>query len=181
MVWYQKWQLSQNHRVVVVGRVYWDCCVQPPCWRQGQLKQVAQDCVQLGLKYFLGLKLHSWPGQPLPSQPSFLNLLLSRVTCCSFSTCQPAPPHTFLQGCFVVSWPTVCTGTWGYSFPRCRTVRFTLLFFWTFLLVQFSSQLRSLCMTAHPWDLSPILPALYDLKIWWGCTLSHFPGHLWRS
>jgi len=58
--------VSQNHRMVGVGR---DLCGSPsptPQPKQGHLQQAAQDRVQAGLEYLQRGRLHNLPGQPVP-------------------------------------------------------------------------------------------------------------------
>ena len=59
-------QVSQNPRMVGVGR---DLCGSPSPTllpKQGHLQQVVEDLVQAGLEYLQRRRLHSLPGQPGP-------------------------------------------------------------------------------------------------------------------
>jgi len=58
--------LSQNHRMVGVGRDLCGSSSPTPLLKQGHLQQAAQDLVQAGLEYLQRRRLHSLPGQPVP-------------------------------------------------------------------------------------------------------------------
>ena len=58
--------LSQNHRMVGVGRDLCGSCSPTLLPKQGHLQQAAQDLVQVGLEYLQRRRLHSLPGQPGP-------------------------------------------------------------------------------------------------------------------
>jgi len=58
--------LSQNHRMVGVGRDL--CRSSSPTLlpKEGHLQQAAEDLVQVGLEYLQRSRLHNLPGQPVP-------------------------------------------------------------------------------------------------------------------
>ena len=56
--------MSQNHRMVGVGRDRCGSSNPAPLTKQGHLQQATQDLVQAGLEYLLRRRLHSFPGQP---------------------------------------------------------------------------------------------------------------------
>jgi len=58
--------LSQNHRMVGVGRDLCGSSSPTLLPKQGHLQQAAQDLVQVGLEYLQRRRLHSLPGQPVP-------------------------------------------------------------------------------------------------------------------
>ena len=60
--------LSQNHRMVWVGRDLKDHLIPAPCHEQGHLPlhQVAQSPIQPGLGHCQGGGRHSFSGQPVP-------------------------------------------------------------------------------------------------------------------
>jgi len=57
--------ISQNHRMVGVGRDL--CGSSSPILlpKQGHLQQAAHDLVQAGLEYLQRRRLHNLPGQPI--------------------------------------------------------------------------------------------------------------------
>ena len=58
--------MSQNHRMVGVGRDLCGSSSPNPLPKQGCLQQAAQDLVQAGLLYLQRRRLHNLPGQPVP-------------------------------------------------------------------------------------------------------------------
>ena len=58
--------VSQNHRIVGVGRDLCGSSSPTLLPKQGHLQQAAQDLVQPGLEYLQRRRLHSLPGQPVP-------------------------------------------------------------------------------------------------------------------
>jgi len=58
--------LSQNHRMVGVGRDLWGSSRPTPMPKQGHLQQAAQDLVQAGLEYLQRGRIHNLSGQPVP-------------------------------------------------------------------------------------------------------------------
>ena len=61
--------MSQNHRMVGIGRDLWGSSCPTPLPKQGHLQQAAQDLVQSGLEYLQRRRLHHLPGQPVPVLP----------------------------------------------------------------------------------------------------------------
>ena len=57
---------SQNHRMLEVVRDLWGSSSPTPLPKQGHLQQAAQDCVQAGLEYLQGRRLHRPSEQPVP-------------------------------------------------------------------------------------------------------------------
>jgi len=57
---------SQNHRILGIGRDLCGSSSPTPLPKQGHLEQAAQHCVQEGLEYLQGSRLHNHPGQPVP-------------------------------------------------------------------------------------------------------------------
>lgn len=55
----------QNHRKDQVGRELLRLSTPPSCWEKDQLKQIAQDRIQLGFDYLQGWSLHSLSGNLL--------------------------------------------------------------------------------------------------------------------
>jgi len=47
-----KENISQNHRIVGVGRDLWGSYSPTPLTKQGHLQQAAQDLIQVGFEYF---------------------------------------------------------------------------------------------------------------------------------
>ena len=58
--------MSQNHRIVGVGRDLCGSSSPTLLLKQGHLHQAAQDLVQVGLEYLQRRRLHNLPGQPVP-------------------------------------------------------------------------------------------------------------------
>ena len=58
--------ISQNHRMVGVGRDLCGLSSPTPLPKQGHLQQAAQDLVQAGAEYLQRRRLHNLPGQPVP-------------------------------------------------------------------------------------------------------------------
>ena len=58
---------SQNHRMAGFGKDLSGSSSPTPLVKQGNLKQVAQDCVQAGLEYLQRRRIHNFPGQPVPA------------------------------------------------------------------------------------------------------------------
>ena len=58
--------MSQNHRIVGVGRDLCGSSSPTPPPKQGHLQQAAQDLVQAGLEYLQRRRLHNLTGQPVP-------------------------------------------------------------------------------------------------------------------
>ena len=58
--------LSQNHRMVGVGRDLCGSSSPTLLPKQGHLQQAAQDLVQAGLEYLQRRRLHNLSGQPVP-------------------------------------------------------------------------------------------------------------------
>jgi len=56
---------SQNHRKVEAGRHLWRLFRLKPLLKQGQLEQIAQDCVLLSFEYLHGWRLHNFLWQPV--------------------------------------------------------------------------------------------------------------------
>ena len=59
-------QLTQNHRMLGVGRDLCGSSSPTLLPKQGHLQQAAQDHVQAGLEYLQRRRLHNLPGQPVP-------------------------------------------------------------------------------------------------------------------
>ena len=64
--YYDKCSLSQNHRMVGVGRDLCGSSSPTPLPKQGHLQQAAEDLLQAGLEYLQRRRLHHLPGQPVP-------------------------------------------------------------------------------------------------------------------
>jgi len=60
------WSISQNHRMVGVGRDLWGSSSPTPLLKQGHLQQAAQDLIQAGLEYLQRRRSHNIPGQTVP-------------------------------------------------------------------------------------------------------------------
>lgn len=58
--------VSQNHRLVEVGRDVWRSSSPSPCSKQGELEQVAQGRVRSGFEYLQGWRDFNLSGQPAP-------------------------------------------------------------------------------------------------------------------
>ena len=58
--------VSQNHRMVGVGRDLCGSASPTPLMKQGHLQQAAKYLVQAGLEYLQRRRLHNLPGQPVP-------------------------------------------------------------------------------------------------------------------
>ena len=58
--------ISQNHRMVGVGRDLCGSSSPTLLPKQGHLQQAAEDLVQAGLEYLQRRRLHNLPGQPVP-------------------------------------------------------------------------------------------------------------------
>ena len=58
--------MSQNHRMVGVGRDLWGSSSPTPLTKQGHLQQAAQDRGQVGLEYLQKRRLHNLSGHPVP-------------------------------------------------------------------------------------------------------------------
>jgi len=58
--------VSQNHRMVGVGRDLCGSSSPTLLLKQGHLQQAAQDPVQVGLEYLHRRRLHNLPGHPVP-------------------------------------------------------------------------------------------------------------------
>ena len=58
--------VSQNHRMVGVGRDLCGSSSPALLLKQGHLEQAAQDLVQAGLQYLQRGRIHDLPGQPVP-------------------------------------------------------------------------------------------------------------------
>jgi len=73
--------VSQNHRMVGVGRDLWGSSSPTPLPKQGHLQQAAQDLVQVGLEYLQRRRLHNLPGQPVPvlHHPQSKEVLFHRI------------------------------------------------------------------------------------------------------
>nr|XP_009479083.1 PREDICTED: transmembrane protein C5orf28 homolog [Pelecanus crispus] len=57
---------SQNHGVVVVGRVFWRSSSPSPLLKQAHVEPVAQHHVQTAFEYLQGCRLPNLSGQPVP-------------------------------------------------------------------------------------------------------------------
>ena len=62
----QNHRITQNYRMLGVGRDLWGSSSPTPLPKQGHLEQAAQDLVQAGLEYLQRRRLHNLPGQPVP-------------------------------------------------------------------------------------------------------------------
>jgi len=58
--------MSQNHRMVGIGRDLWGSCCPTALPKQSHLKQAAQDRVQVGFEYLQVRRLHNPSGQVVP-------------------------------------------------------------------------------------------------------------------
>jgi len=65
----EPWRITQNHRMVGVGRDLWGSSSPTPLPKQGHPKQVAQDLVQAGFKY-LQRRIHLPPWATCSRAPS---------------------------------------------------------------------------------------------------------------
>ena len=59
-------RITQNHRIVGVGRDLCGSSSSTPLPKQGHLQQAAQDHVQEGFEDLQRRRLHNFPGQPVP-------------------------------------------------------------------------------------------------------------------
>ena len=59
-------RITQNHRMVGVGRDLCGSSSPTLLPKKGHLQQAAQDLVQAGLEYLQRRRLHNLPGQPVP-------------------------------------------------------------------------------------------------------------------
>ena len=59
-------QLSQNHRMLGVGRDLWGSSSPTLLPKQGHLQQAAYDLVRAGLEYLQRRRLRNLPRQPVP-------------------------------------------------------------------------------------------------------------------
>jgi len=59
-------RITQNHRMVGVGRDLCGSSSPTPLSKEGHLQRAAQDLVQAGLEYLQRRRLHDLPGQPVP-------------------------------------------------------------------------------------------------------------------
>ena len=60
----QGYRITQNHRMVGVGRDLCGSSSPTPLPKQGHPEQAAQDLVQAGLEYLQRRRLHNLSGQP---------------------------------------------------------------------------------------------------------------------
>ena len=58
--------VSQNHRIVDIGRDLWGPSSPTPMPKQGHLEQDAQDHIQEDFEYHRRRRLHNPSGQPVP-------------------------------------------------------------------------------------------------------------------
>lgn len=57
---------TQNHRIFEAGRTPLEIVLSDPLLKQGQLWQIARDCIQLGFEYLQKWRLHHVPRQSIP-------------------------------------------------------------------------------------------------------------------
>ena len=74
-------QLSQNHRMLGIGRDLCGSSSPTLLPKQGHLQQAAEDLVQADLEYLQRRRLHNLPGQPVPV-PRFGPLTTRRTLRC---------------------------------------------------------------------------------------------------
>ncbi|KAM6343521.1 zinc transporter 7 isoform 3-T7 [Alca torda] len=59
-------KVSQNHRMVGIGKDLWRSCSPNPLPEQGHLEQAAQERIQRGFEYLQRRRLRNLSGQPVP-------------------------------------------------------------------------------------------------------------------
>ena len=118
-------KLSQNHRMVGVGRDLCESSSPTPLPKQGLLQQAAHGLVQAGLDYLQRRRHHSLPGQPVPvfrhpqseEVPPHVQSELLMLHFVPIAFC-PVAGHHWKQSVPILLTPTLLCPIFWRSFPH---------------------------------------------------------------